>query len=149
MKIVTDSPLRTKRIGALLAKEILKEDSARPIVIGLRGNLGSGKTTFIQGFAEGLGLKNKIMSPTFVIFRHYELKNKSRKHLFHMDAYRIKNVSELVPLNFKEMIAIPRSVIMIEWPENISGALPKNALRLEFRHSRKENERIINFKTTK
>jgi tRNA threonylcarbamoyladenosine biosynthesis protein TsaE len=145
MKIKSDSPSKTKKLGYLLAKEILKENFNLPIIIGLKGNLGSGKTTFIQGFSKGLGLKNKITSPTFVIFRHYELKNKSRKHLFHMDAYRIRNISELAPLNFKEMVSAPGAVVMIEWPENISKALPKNILWLEFHYGLKENERIIIF----
>ncbi len=149
MKIVSNSPLKTKRIGALLAKEIQRENSDHALVIGLKGNLGSGKTTFIQGFAGGLGIKNRITSPTFVIFRHYELKGGSRKHLFHMDAYRIKKVSELTPLGFKEMVSIPRSVTLIEWPENIKRALPKNTLLLEFHHGRKENERMINFRSAK
>ncbi len=145
MKIVTDSPLKTKKIGELLAKEILKERNSAPVIIGLRGNLGAGKTTFIQGFAKGLGLRKKITSPTFVIFRHYGLRGASRRHLFHMDAYRIKKVSELSPLNFKEMISIPRSVILIEWPERIKKALPKETRWFEFRHGHKENERIIKF----
>jgi tRNA threonylcarbamoyladenosine biosynthesis protein TsaE len=151
MKIRTDSPLKTKKIGALLAKEILEESSDRPIIIGLKGNLGSGKTTFVQGFAEGLGIKNRITSPTFVIFRKYDiprhkLTTNGYSFFYHMDAYRIKNVSELIPLNFKEMVSVPRSVIVIEWPENINKALPKNTLQMEFQHSRKENERIIKFK---
>ena len=154
IKIKSDSLSKTKKLGYLLAKEILKESSGHPIVIGLKGNLGSGKTTFIQGFAKGVGIKYRITSPTFVIFRKYEIprrrsKINGSKFFCHMDAYRIRKISELAPLNFKEMISAPGAVIMIEWPENISGALPKNMSWLEFRHGRKENERTIFFKSAK
>ncbi|MGC9603225.1 MAG: tRNA (adenosine(37)-N6)-threonylcarbamoyltransferase complex ATPase subunit type 1 TsaE [Minisyncoccia bacterium] len=143
MRFVSDSPAKTKQLGMLLAKEILKDRGGDSAIIALRGNLGAGKTTFIQGFARGLGLKNKITSPTFIIFRHYRLRNRHRKHLFHVDAYRIKKISELGPLNLKEIFSIPKSIILIEWPEKIKGALPQKTGWLEFRHSRKENERII------
>jgi tRNA threonylcarbamoyladenosine biosynthesis protein TsaE len=133
-------------LGRLLAEETLKNGIGKPTIIGLTGNLGSGKTTFIQGFAEGLGLKNRITSPTFVIFRHYKPQTTHYEHFFHMDAYRIGKISELKPLNFKEMISTPQSVVLIEWPEKIKGALPKKTIWLEFRHGRKENERLIRIK---
>jgi len=147
MRFVSDSPAKTKRLGILLAKEILKTRDNDSVIIALRGDLGAGKTTFIQGIARGLGLKHKITSPTFIIFRHYRLKNISREHFFHVDAYRIKKFSELGPLNFKEMISFPKSIVLIEWPEKIRRALPKKTNWLEFRHGRKENERIININT--
>jgi len=147
MRFVSDSPVKTKRLGMLLAEEVLKDRSSDSVVIALRGNLGAGKTTFIQGLARGLGLKHKITSPTFVIFRHYRFKDKSGGHLFHVDAYRIKNISELRPLNFREILSVPKSVVIIEWPENIKKALPKKTHWLKFRHGRKENERIIEMNT--
>lgn len=144
--MTSNSPSKTKELGFNFAKKILKEKSSRPIIVGLKGDLGSGKTTFIQGFAQGLGIKKRITSPTFVIFRHYPLRKKSRAHLFHMDAYRIKKLSELKPLNFEEIISLPKSVVLVEWPEKIKKALPKKTERLEFRHGEKENERTIIFK---
>lgn len=146
MKVTSDSPSRTKELGRLLAKEILRGGSAEPIIIGLKGNLGAGKTTFIKGFAEGLGVRNKITSSTFVILRHYPLKQKKCAHFFHMDAYRIKKISELRHLGFGKIISLPKSVTLIEWPENIGGALPQKTKWLEFRHGRRENERVIAFK---
>ncbi|MEK7651199.1 MAG: tRNA (adenosine(37)-N6)-threonylcarbamoyltransferase complex ATPase subunit type 1 TsaE [Patescibacteria group bacterium] len=142
----SNSPSKTKKLGFNFAKKILKEKFSQPIIVGLRGNLGSGKTTFIQGFARGLGIKNRIMSPTFVIFRHYLLRKKSRAHFFHMDAYRIKKLSELKHLDFEEITSLPKSVVLVEWPEKIKKALPKKTKWLEFRHGEKENERIIIFK---
>jgi tRNA threonylcarbamoyladenosine biosynthesis protein TsaE len=144
--MISNSPSKTKELGRLFAKRILKEKSTRPVVVGLKGNLGSGKTTFIQGFAIGLGVRQKITSPTFVIFRHYPLKKSSRAHFFHMDAYRIKKISELKHLKFDEIVSLPGSVTLIEWPEKIKKALPEKTQWLEFRHGKKENERTINFK---
>ncbi|MEK7169469.1 MAG: tRNA (adenosine(37)-N6)-threonylcarbamoyltransferase complex ATPase subunit type 1 TsaE [Patescibacteria group bacterium] len=141
----SNSPSKTKKLGFNFAKKILKEKFSQPIIVGLRGNLGSGKTTFIQGFARGLGIKNRIMSPTFVIFRHYPLRKKSRAHFFHMDAYRIKKLSELKHLDFEEITSLPKSVVLVEWPEKIKKALPKKTKWLEFRHGEKENERNIEF----
>ncbi len=133
-------------MGCFFAKEILRKKSGNPIVIGLKGNLGAGKTTFIQGFAEGLGLKNKITSPTFVIFRRYRLKGKKYENFFHTDAYRIKKASELKPLGFGKIVSLPKSISLIEWPERIKRALPRKIKWIEFRHGRKENERTITFK---
>lgn len=144
--MTSNSPFKTKELGFNFAKKILKEESSHPIIVGLKGDLGSGKTTFIQGFARGLGIKKRITSPTFVIFRHYPIWKKSRTHLFHMDAYRIKKLSELKYLNFKEMISLPKSVVLVEWPEKIKRVLPKKVEWLEFRHGKNENERIIIFK---
>lgn len=143
MQFLSNSPSKTKKLGVLLAREILKTKNNNPVVIGLNGELGAGKTTFIQGFAEGLGIKNKITSPTFVIFRHYELRRKKHKHLFHMDAYRIGQISELKPLNFKEMISLPKAIVLVEWPERIKKALPKNIIQISLKHGKKENERIL------
>lgn len=147
MKVVSDSSKKTKELGRLLAKEILKEHSSQPVVIGLEGNLGSGKTTFIQGFARGLSIKNRITSPTFVIFRSYKLRATSCELFFHMDAYRIKKLSELEPIAFKEIISVPKSILLIEWAEKIKKALPRKMIWLEFKHGRKENERIIKFES--
>ena len=136
--MTSNSPSKTKELGFNFAKKILKKKSSCPIVVGLKGDLGSGKTTFIQGFARGLGIKNRIMSPTFIIFRHYLLRKKSRAHLFHMDAYRIKKSSELKHLNFEEILSLPKSVMLIEWPEKIKKALPRKIRWLEFRHGKKK-----------
>ncbi len=67
------SPLETKNLGERMAKEILKSSLPRAVVIGLIGDLGGGKTTFLQGFAKGIGIKEKILSPTFVIMRKFQI----------------------------------------------------------------------------
>ena len=129
----TKSAQETKKIAKLLAQEI-----SRPVVLALTGDLGSGKTTFIQGFLKGLGVKKRITSPTFVIMRTYNL-------VYHIDCYRLSKPKELLKLGFKEILQNPKAIILIEWAEKIRKILPKNTIWLEFKHDRKPNERVIHF----
>ncbi len=139
---ISVSPRETKREGALFAKEILKRRGIKPVVITLEGELGAGKTTFVKGFARELGLKHTITSPTFLIVRHYTLRG-DLEHLFHIDAYRLKNAKETRALHLKNILSMPRSVTLIEWPERIRAALPRNAVRVFLRHGKKEHERAL------
>ncbi len=109
------------------------------------GDLGSGKTTFIQGFLKMLGVKQSVISPTFLIFRPYPLPTdvKHYQTAYHVDLYRIKSAKELEILNFKDIIKDPRNIVLIEWANKIKRSLPKNTIWLRFEHSRKPTERII------
>ncbi len=114
----------------------------RALIIALQGNLGSGKTTFIQGLAKGLEIKENILSPTFVIQKDFSLKlsakggsafgRKNYKSFYHIDAYRLKNPKELLELGFKELIRNPENLIVIEWADKIKKLLPRNILRIKF-----------------
>jgi len=158
MKFKTTSSAQTKKIAGLLVKEILASplSTRNALVVALSGDLGSGKTTFTQGFLRGLGIKNKITSPTFVIAKNYKLpsfakatagkKTLNYKHAWHFDCYRIKKSTELSILGFKEILSDPQNIILIEWPEVIKKVLPKNAVWIKFEHGEKENKRIINFR---
>ncbi|MBI2507243.1 MAG: tRNA (adenosine(37)-N6)-threonylcarbamoyltransferase complex ATPase subunit type 1 TsaE, partial [Candidatus Niyogibacteria bacterium] len=87
----TNSGGATRKIAEILAKELLKfRFRKHALVLALSGDLGSGKTTFVQGFARGLGIRSKIQSPTFLIMRSYKLPAKSYKLFAHIDAYRLK-----------------------------------------------------------
>lgn len=134
-----------------------KHGTGQALVFALSGELGSGKTTFVQGFLRGLGIRKRSPSPTFIIFRRFALPRKEiksfsrgRRHLpfanlYHVDAYRLKNPSELLTLGFREILADPKNLVLIEWADKIKKILPKNALRIRFRHGRKENERRLAF----
>ncbi|MCL4399759.1 tRNA (adenosine(37)-N6)-threonylcarbamoyltransferase complex ATPase subunit type 1 TsaE, partial [Patescibacteria group bacterium] len=83
LRIETKSNLETVKLGRVLGEEILKNGSGN-FLIALNGDLGSGKTTFIKGLGRGLGIKNKITSPTFLMVRRYSiLKNKKYKNFYH------------------------------------------------------------------
>jgi tRNA threonylcarbamoyladenosine biosynthesis protein TsaE len=116
----------------------------RALVIALSGDLGAGKTTFIQGFLKGLGVKKRSPSPTFIIFRRHAIpKKRSQLSVYHMDAYRLKNAKTLGALDFKKILANPENILLIEWGEKIKKALPKETIWLTFSHGQKENQRKI------
>jgi len=144
----TKSDKDTQELGEDFAKEILnlpKKDDA--IVIGLSGNLGGGKTTFLQGFAKGLGIKEKVLSPTFLILKKFEIRNSKSEftNFYHIDCYRLKNEKDILELGWKEIISDPKNIVAVEWPEIIKKALPKNIIEINFNFAA-ENTREINFK---
>ena len=140
-KLITPSPAETKRLGESLAKDILeKGPQKRALVIGLIGDLGGGKTTFLQGFAKELGIRNRILSPTFVIMKKYKIQDTKYKIqdtrykvFYHIDCYRIESPKEILDLGFADMIKNPENIIAIEWADMIKKLLPKRCLILRFK----------------
>lgn len=111
-------------------------------IIGLTGGLGAGKTTFVQGFAQGLGIKEKIISPTFVLIRQHKIPN-SQKMLYHVDLYRLDKIEDIKHLGIEEIIWDPNNVVLIEWAEKIKSLLPKDCLRISFKLASKDSRKII------
>ena len=114
--------------------------------IGLYGDLGSGKTTFMQFFGEALGVKEKILSPTFVIEKIYKIAHPNFDHLIHIDAYRLENADEMRNLGWANIIKNPRNLIAVEWADRIAELLPNNHICVNFSHHNEES-RIITFKS--
>lgn len=100
-------------------------------IICLWGELGSGKTTFTQGFARGLGITSRLLSPTFIIVRRYQIPHKNG-FLYHLDLYRMKEPKDVSSVGFEEMVADPNSVVVIEWPERLGTLLPEKRLDIHF-----------------
>lgn len=94
-------------------------------ILAVQGDLGAGKTTFIQTLAASLGVKRFVPSPTFSLMRTYKLPKpmKNIRRLVHVDAYRLKDEGELQVLDLDEELADGRSLLVVEWPERISGWL--------------------------
>ena len=111
-------------------------------VVGLSGDLGSGKTTFMKGVADALGITEHITSPTFVIMKIYPTKNDTFTRLVHIDAYRLEKGYDLVVLGFEELLDDPHNLICIEWPERIEEALPRDTQTISFTYVDK-NKRVI------
>ena len=143
IEIITKSSKETKKAGMALGQILGREPlSNKALVVALEGDLGSGKTTFIQGLAQGLKVKENILSPTFVIQKDFLLKLKNFKNLYHIDAYRLKNPEELLELGFKDLIKNPENLIVIEWADKIKKILPKNILRIKFENLGENKRRI-------
>ncbi len=134
IEIITNSSEETKKAGDALAATLEKEplNMKQALIIALEGNLGSGKTTFIQGLAQGLKIKENILSPTFVIQKDFSLQLKNFKNFYHIDAYRLKNPEELLELGFKDLIRNPENLIVIEWADKIKKLLPRNIWWIKF-----------------
>jgi len=122
---------------AEFAKEFVQKlpDNAgtRAHVVGLKGNLGAGKTTFVQEVAKVLGVKESVTSPTFVIAQSYDAAHPVFKKLVHMDAYRLEG-EESDTIGFGSYLDDPNSLVLIEWPENLpeEAKFPEGAPILEF-----------------
>jgi tRNA threonylcarbamoyladenosine biosynthesis protein TsaE len=101
------------------------------VVIALSGDLGAGKTTFVQQIAEILGVEDTVTSPTFVIVKSYSTADAVFEKLVHMDAYRIEDDIELSPLNFSSLIIQPKTLLCIEWAERISASLPSRTIKMD------------------
>ena len=143
--MLSKSKKETARIAKIFLDKILKKKKGHrgALVVGLIGDLGAGKTAFTQAVAKHLRLKNKIVSPTFLIIKKYPLKNKKYKFLFHLDAYRIKNEQELLRLGWEEIIGNREHLVFIEWPENVSKIIPVNARFVHISHTKNKHR---NFK---
>jgi len=140
MNYKTSNPEENKKIvSEFLEKLLPKEDIAT--VVGLYGDLGSGKTTFTKSLAKFLGVEGVVISPTFVIEKIYSLENKPFKHLIHIDAYRIEKSEEMLNLGWQKIVSDKENLIVVEWPERISDILPEH-IKIKFDHIT-ENERAI------
>ncbi|MFZ5391207.1 MAG: tRNA (adenosine(37)-N6)-threonylcarbamoyltransferase complex ATPase subunit type 1 TsaE [Patescibacteria group bacterium] len=132
---LTKSPNQTIALAKKLAKQLTGKQ-----IIALQGNLGSGKTTFAKGLAKGLGIKNTITSPTFVLFKVYPVKHPTIKQLVHADCYRISG-QEIKTIGLDEYLNNPQTILAIEWPDKIKKQ--PNWLTIKFTTLKNSNHRKI------
>ena len=132
--ITTRTPDETQKLGKTIGKWI-----EQPLVIGLTGDLGSGKTAFVQGLAEGLEVPDEyyITSPSFTLINEYP----GRLSLFHIDLYRLDGISDLEDIGLDELL-YDRAVIAIEWAEKMSDDLPAEHLTMTFEITDDDYRRI-------
>ena len=139
---ISSSYLETQEIGREFAKT-LRSGS----VVCLYGDLGAGKTTFIQGLARGLGIKNRIISPTFIIVRKYNIRIKDKglmiKNFYHIDLYRIDTASDIEGLGLGEILSSKDSIVAIEWAEKLGSKLPKQRTDIYFENIDDDKRQII------
>lgn len=130
------SPEQTRRIGMRLGSELKTGD-----MICLQGNLGAGKTTFVQGLAQGWGSIDAVSSPTFIIVNEY--RRATGGQIFHLDAYRLESMPEAEELDLDAMLS--EGVVIIEWPEKLNGLIPNDRLWITLEHIQEE-QRQMSFK---
>jgi tRNA threonylcarbamoyladenosine biosynthesis protein TsaE len=142
--IITNSKQETVALAENLAKTLKGGD-----FLAFFGDLGSGKTTFIQGLAKGLGIERRIISPTFIIVRHYELKPKTSsvkpKNFYHIDLYRTETKNDLLGLGMDEIIRDKNNIVALEWAQKLGNMLPKKRIDIHLEYLG-ENKRKITIK---
>ncbi len=132
----TFSAKQTQQLAGLILIDLIKKSSKdKAIVLALQGDLGSGKTTFVQGLAKSLGIRGRVNSPTFVILKRF-------RNFYHFDCYRINKPEEILGLGWQEIISNPKNIVVIEWPEKIKKFLPKDTIYLKFKFIN-ENQREV------
>lgn len=119
--VTTASAEETRTLAATLAAALPPEAT-----LALHGDLGVGKTTFVQGLARGLGISEGVTSPTFNIFTLH----RGRTNLLHLDAYRIGSAREVEDLLLSDFM-IPPWCLVVEWPDKIAAWLPAGTLHLD------------------
>ena len=141
MKLKTNNPDETKSFAQELAHNFIQSEKRRKnaLIISLEGELGTGKTTFTQGFAKALGVETWIKSPTFILMRQYRLpraknQNPDREYLYHIDCYRLKNASSLLEIGLQDILQDPKNIVLIEWGEKLANLLPHGVIRIRFKH---------------
>lgn len=129
---ISESPAETEKIGERIAA-VLKGTE----VIALFGGLGMGKTAFTRGLAGGLGVTDGVSSPTFALVNEY----RGKYMIYHFDMYRVTTWEDLYSTGFFDYL--DTGVLVIEWSENIEGALPENAVKITISPGKNEQQRII------
>lgn len=112
-------------------------------VVTFTGDLGAGKTTFVQAIARALFVAESVTSPTFTIMRRYELHNQSFKNLVHVDAYRVDDPQEMTVLHFAATLAEAGTLVCIEWPEKIPSVVPEVAATVAIDFLPESEDRIV------
>lgn len=142
MEKTTKNAASTQKLGEEIGNSLKGGE-----VFALTGELGSGKTTFIQGLAKSLDPKIRIISSTFIIMRQYDINKNAIKNLYHVDLYRLEGdlADELENLGIKDEWTRPENLFVIEWAEKAEKYLPENTKWISFEHL-SENERKITIK---
>ena len=136
IQVTTTSPDETRILGACLAPTLVLGD-----VISLSGDLGAGKTVFVQGLATALGVEEPVTSPTFTIVHEYE----GRYPVTHMDVYRLDSFQEVLDLGFEELLD-PSAILLVEWGEAVTPLFPPSYLEVEITQAEGPDRRSFVFR---
>jgi tRNA threonylcarbamoyladenosine biosynthesis protein TsaE len=137
MKYISNCENETKKLGREFAEELSGGE-----VVCLKGDLGAGKTTFVQGMMQKYNPKKRVLSPTFIIVRHYIINQKEAKNLFHVDLYRMENYRDIEGIGILELMNKKENIFLIEWSEKFGEKIPERRIEFTFQISG-DNQRII------
>ena len=144
IEFLTKNAKETMGLGEESAQKVLETRSGeRAAVLGLIGNLGGGKTTFLRGFAKGLGIKEKVNSPTFIIMRRYKMQDARYKNFYHLDCYRLNKPREILDLGWKEIIENPKNIVAVEWAGKMKKIMPQETIWLNFEFVNDKTRKIV------
>lgn len=126
--------------GNVLAAIWMEGAKERATVLALKGELGAGKTTFMQALCKRLGIAETVQSPTYVLMKIYTLtgplttfgEKRRFNRVIHIDAYRLESPKEFEALRPEEFLNDPKALVVVEWPERLAGVLPKPDLTVNF-----------------
>lgn len=139
--MILENLKQTQKLAMNLAGKIIKEKPAkRALILAMSGPLGSGKTSFVQGLAKGLGIEGLVKSPSFLLLRRYPIP-KTKNFLIHIDCYRLHSFKDLQEIGFDDFLKDPQNIIALEWADKIKKHLPKkNILNINFVYKDKGRE---------
>ena len=132
IEMESPSPARTRKLGSDLGRLAQAGD-----VILLTGNLGSGKTTLVQGISQGLGVKEPARSPTFVLVSEHH----GRLPLYHVDLYRVGGVEEAIDIGIEEFVE-REGVCVVEWADRVPGVFPPEHLSIHLESTGAQTRRL-------
>ncbi len=143
-KVIIENLTELENFASQLLTDLMKKTTVKQATImALSGDLGAGKTTFVQLLAKQLGVKEMVTSPTFTIMKLYDIPDNSNfRKLIHMDAYRIEDISELAPLQFAGLMDDKNNLLCIEWAEKIQVVLPASVIKLDIQILENEKREI-------
>lgn len=124
---------QTEQIAKDFVSRLFDYSKSNAFVLALSGELGAGKTTFVQFVAKALGITEQITSPTFVIEKIYKIEHPVFERMIHVDAYRLESEGELKNLGWEEIVSNPKNLILIEWPERAQELIPEDAHTAKFK----------------
>lgn len=134
----TKSAEETQKLGAEYAG-LLRSGG----VVLLFGELGSGKTTFTQGFARALGIQHKVISPTFLIMRTYDIAKDTVGKLYHLDLYRIASEKEIEEIGFTEAMGDKENILIVEWAERLQSLMPDKRTEIYFEYLDQAKRKVM------
>lgn len=125
---LTHTAEETQKVGLEFGTSLLPGT-----LVCFRGDLGAGKTTFIQGMLRACGARPPFVSPTFILMKEYDLDTPTAngiRRVYHSDAYRIERAEDFEKIGFTEWCADPEGIVFLEWPERIESLLPKHGIEV-------------------